>query len=170
MSTNSLLKKMVLERFDEHLPFFKFKYDFNAFCYSKFPDFENLYTLLTMNKGSGVFKSSSSSQVSQNESAVCDFVKPEWGENEIIISAGNTRDTEEKHEKGNINNITTYKGERSESEFVSTNVINLSRRNLSETETSPLSKGLKFVPTTNKINGAKLKTELEEYRRKLRLM
>ena len=37
MSTNSLLKKMVLERFDEHLPFFKFKYDFNAFCYSKFP-------------------------------------------------------------------------------------------------------------------------------------
>ena len=51
MSTNSLLKKMVLERFDEHLPFFKFKYDFNAFCYSKFRDFENLCTLLTVNKG-----------------------------------------------------------------------------------------------------------------------
>ena len=51
MSTNPLLKKMVLERFDEHLPFFKFKYDFNAFCYSKFPDFENLYILLTINKG-----------------------------------------------------------------------------------------------------------------------
>ena len=49
MSTNSLLKKMVLERFDEHLPFFKFKYDFSAFC-SKFSDFENLHTLLTMNK------------------------------------------------------------------------------------------------------------------------
>ena len=162
MSANLLLKKMVLERFNEHLPFFKFKYGFNAFCYCKFPDFENLYTLLTMNKGSGVFKSSSSSQVSQNESAVCDFVKPEWGENEIIISAGNTRDTEEKHDKGNINNVTTYNGQRSESEFVSTNVINLSRRNLSETETSLLSKGLKFVPTTNKINGAKLKTELEE--------
>ena len=64
MSTNSLLKKMVLERFDEHLPFFKFKYDFNAFCYSKFPDFENLYTLLTMNKGSGVFRTSNCSQAS----------------------------------------------------------------------------------------------------------
>ena len=51
MSTASLLKKMVLERFDEHLPFFKFKYDFNAFCYSKFRDFENLCTLLTVNKG-----------------------------------------------------------------------------------------------------------------------
>ena len=27
MSTNSLHKKVVRERFDEHLPFFKFKYD-----------------------------------------------------------------------------------------------------------------------------------------------
>ena len=77
MSTNSLLKKMVLERFDEHLPFFKFKYDFNAFCYSKFPDFENLYTLLTINKVRGVFRTSSSSQASQDESAVFDLVYTE---------------------------------------------------------------------------------------------
>ena len=79
MSTNSLLKKMVLERFDEHLPFFKFKYDFNAFSYSKFPDFENLYTLLTMNRSSRVFRTSNSSQDGQDESAVCDFVKSERG-------------------------------------------------------------------------------------------
>ena len=77
MSTNSLLKKMVLERFDEHLPFFKFKYDFNAFCYSKFPDFENLYTLLTINKVRGVFRTSGSSQASQDESAVFDLVYTE---------------------------------------------------------------------------------------------
>ena len=77
MSTNSLLKKMVLERFDEHLPFFKFKYDFNAFCYSKFPDFENLYTLLTINKVRGVFRTSSSSQASQDQSAVFDLVYTE---------------------------------------------------------------------------------------------
>ena len=38
MSTDSLLKKMVFERLDEHLPFFRFKYDSNAFCYSKFPE------------------------------------------------------------------------------------------------------------------------------------
>ena len=94
MSTNSLLKKMVLERFDEHLPFFKFKYDFNAFCYSKFPDFQDLYTLLTMNKGSGVFRTSKSSQSSQDDSVVCDVVKSEGGENEIINSAGNTPDIE----------------------------------------------------------------------------
>ena len=81
MSTNSLLKKMVHERFDEHLPIFKFKYDFDAFCYSKFPDFENLYTLLRLSKGSGVFRTSNSSQASQDKSAVCDFVKSE-GERE----------------------------------------------------------------------------------------
>ena len=77
MSKNSLLKKMVPERFVEHLPFFKFKYDFNAFCYSKFPDFNNLYTLLTINKGRGVFRTSSSSQPSQDESAVFDLVYTE---------------------------------------------------------------------------------------------
>ena len=53
---------MVLERFDEHLSFFKFKYDFNEFCYSKFQDFENLYTILTINKGSSVFRTSCSSR------------------------------------------------------------------------------------------------------------
>ena len=66
--------------------------------------------------------------------------------------------------------IATYKGERLEGKFVSSNVINLSRRNLFEDEISLLSKGLKLVPTANKIDRAKLKTELEEYGRKLRLM
>ena len=66
--------------------------------------------------------------------------------------------------------MSTYKGERLEGKFVSSNVINFSRRNLSEAEISLLSKGLKFVPTANKIDRAKLKTELEEYGRKLRLM
>ena len=65
MSTNWLLKKIVLERFAEHLPFLEFKYDFNAFCYFKFPEIENLYTPLTMNKSSGAFRTSSSSQASQ---------------------------------------------------------------------------------------------------------
>ena len=46
------------------------------------------------------------------------------------------------------------------------NVINLSRRNLSSAEISLLSKGLKLVPTANKIDQAKLKGELEGYDRK----
>ena len=48
--------------------------------------------------------------------------------------------------------------------------MNLSRRNLSAPEVSLLSKGLKFELTANKIDCAKLKTELEEYGRKLQLM
>ena len=44
-----------------------------------------------------------------------------------------------------------------EGKFVSENVINLSRKNLSRSEISMLSKGLKFVPSTNKTNREKLK-------------
>ena len=54
--------------------------------------------------------------------------------------------------------------------MVSGNVINPSRRNLSEAEISLFSKGLTFVPTANKIDRAKLKTEYEEYGRKLWLI
>ena len=57
-----------------------------------------------------------------------------------------------------------------ERKFVSKNVINLSNRNLSQSEISLLSKGLKFVPSANEIDRAKLKRELEEYGRKLRLI
>ena len=46
---------------------------------------------------------------------------------------------------------------RLEGKFVSKNVVNLSRKNLSQFEVSLLSKGLKFVPSTNKIDWAKLK-------------
>ena len=140
-----------VERYDENLPFFKFKYDFNEFCYSKFPDFENLYILLTMNKGSGAFRTSSS-QVSQGESAVRNFVKSEGEENKIISSAGNTPDVEENHDNSKMNNIVKYKGEKLKGKFASSNVINISRRNLSESEIFLLSKGLKFVLTANKID------------------
>ena len=57
-----------------------------------------------------------------------------------------------------------------EGKFVSKNVINLSQRQLTKSEISLLSKGLKFVPTPNRIDKAKLKQELEVFGRKLRLM
>ena len=79
-------------------------------------------------------------------------------------------DIEEKHDNGILNNIGPYKGEWLEGKFVSSNVSNLSRRNLSQAEISLLPKGLKYVPTANKIKRARLKMELEEYGRKLRLM
>ena len=54
-------------------------------------------------------------------------------------------------------NTAFYKGLRLEGKFVSKNVFNLSRKNLHTPEISLLSKGLKFVPSTNKIDRAKLK-------------
>ena len=67
-------------------------------------------------------------------------------------------------------NTAFYKRLRLEGKFVNKNVFNLSRRNLSPPEIFLLSKGLKFGPSANKIDRAKLKRELEEYGRKLRLM
>ena len=49
------------------------------------------------------------------------------------------------------NNIASQIGVTLEGKFVSKNVINLSRRNLSASKISSLSEGLKFVPTANKI-------------------
>ena len=85
----------------------KVRYDFNACFSSKLQDFENLCTLLTMNKGIGAFRTSSSSQSSQDESGICYFVKAEEEKNEIVSSAWNTPNIEEKHDNDNINNITT---------------------------------------------------------------
>ena len=48
---------------------------------------------------------------------------------------------------------------RLQGNFVSKNVANLSRRNLTVSEISLLSKGLTFVPTSNTIDKAKLKIE-----------
>ena len=45
---------------------------------------------------------------------------------------------------------------RLQSNFVSKNVVNLSRRNLTVSEVSLLSKGLNFVPTSSTIDKANL--------------
>ena len=58
---------------------------------------------------------------------------------------------------------------RIKGKFVSENVVNWSKRKLTKAEISLLSKGLKFVPTSNHINKAKLKMELEAHGRMLRL-
>ena len=58
---------------------------------------------------------------------------------------------------------------RLQGNFVSKNIVNFSRRNLTGSEISLLSKGLNFVPTSNIVNKAKLKMELEALGRILRL-
>ena len=54
---------------------------------------------------------------------------------------------------------------RLKGKFVCKNVVNLSKRKVSESEISFLSKGLNFIPTCNKVDLAKLKLELEQFGR-----
>ena len=56
---------------------------------------------------------------------------------------------------------------RLKGKFVSKNVIDLSKRNLSENEISLLTKGFNFIPTCNKVDVARLKLELEPFGRML---
>ena len=58
---------------------------------------------------------------------------------------------------------------RLQGNFFSKNVANLSRRNLTGSEIPFLSKELNFVSTSNTIDKAKRKTELEAFGRILRL-
>ena len=60
---------MVLERSDEHLPFFKFKFDFQTL---------RIFTpFLQSTRGRSAFRTCNCSQASQDGFTVRDFVKPE---------------------------------------------------------------------------------------------
>ena len=48
LSTDSMYKKLLIERFYEHLPHFRFKLDLVKFCNSNIEDFENLFNILTL--------------------------------------------------------------------------------------------------------------------------
>ena len=87
-----------------------------------------------------------------------------------------TRGSEENFSSNKVDKVTNesengamFRGSRLDRKFITKNVINFSRRNLLSPEISFLSEGLKFAPSANKIDRAKLKRELEEYVRKLKL-
>ena len=137
------------------------------YCSSQCPEFENIYTLTTLNKTYKNCEKNNASQTYQDESGLLKVLNKK---NEKFNSTENLHNCEKEGNVFKGNNIASQIGVRLEGKFVRENVINLSTRNLSASEISLLSKGLKFVPTANKIDRAKLKTELEEYGRKLLLM
>ena len=59
--------------------------------------------------------------------------------------------------------------ERLEGKFVSENVFNLSKRELTEIELKLLSKGLTFIPTPEKFDKHQLKLDVEEFGRQVKL-
>ena len=90
--------------------------------------------------------------------SACDFVSGE-------LSEDNSNDFKVAQEIDD--SMAKLKDNRLEGKFVSKHVINLSQRQLTKSEISLLSKGLKFVATPNRIDKGKLKQELEVFGRNL---
>ena len=148
LSGNSVTKDNVSMRFQEHLDIFTFFNDFSVHCDNFSPDIVNAANLATLEPYSrDITCISNLSGVSQQD----------------YLGHSSNHDI-------NKTNSATLVNERLKGKFVSPNVVNLSRRNLTNDEISLLSKGLKFVPTPRGINKALIKEELEAYGRKLRLM
>ena len=144
-----------LERFESNDKFFSFKDNFVSFCKLFVPNFDNLHYLLNLNDTSNestlIFDSS---KTFGNDLNLPDKIYGR-NDNEFLEK----RDTKEHlNEEGNK---TTILNGRLKGNFVSKNVVNLSKRKLSKSEISLLSKGLKLIPTSNTINKAQLKIEFK---------
>ena len=174
-----MYKKLLIGRFFEHLPHFRFKLDFVKFCNLNIEDFKNLFNILTLDNMPGFTKKNKvpfnsvknlvvnrhlyldfENNKREGVNSACDFVSGE-------LSEDNSNDSEVAQEIDD--NRAKLKDNRLEGKFFSKNVINLSQRQLTKSEILLLSKGLKFVPTPNRIDQAKIKQELEVFGRKLRL-
>ena len=140
-----------LGRFESDCQFFCLQSRFFNLCESFIPDFENLHYLLLLNESEDV---TSEEKDLKNDSSV-----------EI-------RDVNTSSLDNGLNvedNAAKMLNNRLQGNFVSKNVVNLSKQNLTDSEISLLPKGLNFVPTSNTIDKAKLKMELEALDRILRL-
>ena len=94
--------------------------------------------------------------------------------NDNVLETGEqTINNEKSAEMIGTDSNTASEGEgpnsRIEGKFVSDNVINLSKKILIEVQVKVLSKGLKFCPTPKEIDMAKIKEDLENFGRRLRL-
>ena len=88
----------------------------------------------------------------------------------VEIGNGTSKLTNSKNIEGEINangNQAILLENRLKGNFVSKNVVNLSKRNLNDAEISLLSKELNFVLTWNNIDKVKLKMKLEAFGRML---
>ena len=153
------LNGWLMKGFWKHSNLFTFFTDLKNFCDNSFSDLLNLVNLLTLRPSSvdinEMFNISTNSKILSNKS-------PNLSTSKKLKESSNQRLSEK------LNSATTCNN-RYEGEFVSANIINLSSCHLSKEEVSLLSKGLKFVPTSNHLNKAKIIEEIEAYFTKLRL-
>ena len=146
-----------LARFDSHDNFFDFKHYFFKFCNSFVPDFENLHYLVHLNDNMNdtLVDNSSDEEIALDTTG---FHDEEVLDKQSLAGCDNSG----SHLNEESNKVFTLNG-RIRGKFVIKNVVNLSKRKLAKAEISLLAKGLKFVPTSNHINKARLKMELEAY-------
>ena len=154
------LGEVVIQRFVSRVEDFDFGVQLKKLSVDEYPDAEDIVTLANLNE------------------SICNLNKTlfegEESGGESDIDTEEERDTSgggEGTETGaKVSNDETGEcNERLTGEFVSKNVVNLSKRVLNSAEISLLSKGLKFIPTPSSINKAKIKENLEVFGRKLRL-
>ena len=151
MVCNEDLYFACLEGFESHYEFFRLKFRFYNFCENFIPDFENLHYLLHLNESQD--DASEFKDLKNDISEEITDLNTSFSDDEL-----NVRDNAGKMLDGRL-----------QGNFISKNIVNLSKRNLTDSEISLLSKGLNFVPTSNTIDKAKLKSELEALGRMLRL-
>ena len=167
LSTNETLYLKCLERFESHFEYFLFKFNFLEFCNNFVPDFENLYYLLHLNASDSIEESSSEKSELKKDCSKnsCKNAFEEIGNGSSKLA--NSKNIEEEINANGNQAILLENGFKGD--FVSKNVVNLSKRNLSDAEISLLSKELNVVPRCNNIDTAKLKIELVSFGRMLRL-
>ena len=151
-----MYKKLLIELFFEHSPHFKFKFDFARFCNWSIEGFEKIFNILTVLKVPFTSVKNLVAnrhlclefEINEREeiNSLSDFVS-------VVLSEDNSNDSEVAQEIDD--NRAKLKDNRLKGKFVS-NVVNLLQRQLTKSEISLLSKGLKFVPTSNRIDKAKL--------------
>ena len=76
---------------------------------------------------------------------------------------------ETRGDERQMNDVQEEENGRLTGVFVSGNVVNLSRKTLSEGEVKLLSRGLKFSPTPRDIDKGQLKADLDALKRRMRL-
>ena len=138
LSNNETLYFKCLERFERHFEFFSFKFNFLEFYNNFVPDFENLYYLLYLNT-SGSIKEGSSKNSESNQDCSKNSCK------NACLEIGNgtlkVRNSQNIERERNANsNQAVLLENRLKGNFVSKNVVNLSKRNLNDAEISLLSK------------------------------
>ena len=155
-------RRMALDRLKEHKGCLLFKSELLAYCESIFEDFENLVNIVTVSGTSKMRHGNGNSFINDpNETQVLNETNLSDTSIDFEISTNDTNKSTNVFLNNNDNRLSGV--------FVSPNVFNLSKRQLSKAEISLLSKGLKFVPTPDFVNRALLKEELEKFGRFLRL-